>query len=157
MANSVHPFSTDFEMLCLTYYFHVYRGRICFWSVLLVIHFILAMAQRQFQLWKWKLFSRIGPFVAPRTIQSWNSPGQNIGVGSLSFLQGIFPTQGLNPGLQHCGWILHQLSHKESPKILEWIAYPFRGFPDPGIEPGSPALQADSLPPDLLTVRTLWS
>ena len=87
--------------------------------------------------------------MAPRTIQSWNSPGQNIGVGSLSFLQGIFPTQGLNPGLQHCGWILHQLSHKESPKILEWIAYPFRGFPDPGIEPGSPALQADSLPTEL--------
>ena len=32
----------------------------------------------------------------------WNSPGQNIGVGSLSLLQGIFPTQGLNPGLLHC-------------------------------------------------------
>ena len=29
----------------------------------------------------------------------WNSPGENTGVGSLSFLQGIFPTQGLNPGL----------------------------------------------------------
>ena len=43
----------------------------------------------------------------------WNSPGQNIGVGSLSFLQGIFPTQGLNPGLLHCRWILYQLSHKK--------------------------------------------
>ena len=32
----------------------------------------------------------------------WNSPVQNTGVGSLSFLQGIFPTQGLNPGLLHC-------------------------------------------------------
>ena len=31
----------------------------------------------------------------------WNSPGQNTGVGSLSFLQGIFPTQGSNPGLPH--------------------------------------------------------
>ena len=31
----------------------------------------------------------------------WNSPGQNTGVGSLSLLQGIFPTQGSNPGLQH--------------------------------------------------------
>ena len=31
----------------------------------------------------------------------WNSPGQNTGVGSLSLLQGIFPTQGLNPGLLH--------------------------------------------------------
>ena len=32
----------------------------------------------------------------------WNSPGQNTGVGSLSVLQGIFSTQGSNPGLQHC-------------------------------------------------------
>ena len=32
----------------------------------------------------------------------WNSPGQNTGVGSLSLLQGIFPTEGLNPGLLHC-------------------------------------------------------
>jgi len=31
----------------------------------------------------------------------WNSPGQNTGVGSLSLLQGIFPTQGSNPGLPH--------------------------------------------------------
>ena len=36
----------------------------------------------------------------------WNSPGQNTGVGSLSLLQGIFPTQGSNPGLPHCRWIL---------------------------------------------------
>ena len=55
----------------------------------------------------------------------WNSPGQNTGVGSLSLLQGIFPTQGLNPGLPHCRQILYQLSHKESPRILEWVAYPF--------------------------------
>ena len=42
----------------------------------------------------------------------WNSPGQNTGVGSLSFLQGIFPIQGSNPGLRHCRQILYQLSHK---------------------------------------------
>ena len=42
----------------------------------------------------------------------WNSPGQNTGVGSCSLLQGIFPTQGWNPGLPHCRQILHQLSHK---------------------------------------------
>ena len=41
----------------------------------------------------------------------WNSPGQNTGVGSLSLLQGIFPTQGLNSGLPHCRQILYQLSH----------------------------------------------
>ena len=49
----------------------------------------------------------------------WNSPGQNTGVGSLSLLQGIFPTQGSNPGLPHGRWILYQLSHKGSPGILE--------------------------------------
>ena len=50
---------------------------------------------------------------------SWNSPGQNSGVGSLSLLQGIFPTQGLNPVLLHCRQILYQLSHKGGPRILE--------------------------------------
>ena len=63
----------------------------------------------------------------------WNSPGQNTGVGSLSLLQGIFPTQGSNPGLLHFRHILYQLSHKGSPRI----------------EPGSPALQTDSLPTEL--------
>ena len=58
----------------------------------------------------------------------WNSPGQNTGVGSLSLLQGIFPTQGLSPGLPHCKWILYQLSHKGSPRILEWVAYPFSSW-----------------------------
>ena len=47
-----------------------------------------------------------------RLYSPWNSPGQNTGVGSLSLLQGIFPTQGLNSGLPHCRRILHQLSHK---------------------------------------------
>ena len=82
----------------------------------------------------------------------WNSPGQNTGVGSLSLLQGIFPTEGLNSGLPHCRQILYQLSHKGSPRILEWVAYPFSmDLPDSGIEPEFPALQEDSLP----TVRWL--
>ena len=56
-------------------------------------------------------------------------------------------TQGSNPGLPHCRQMLSQLSHKESPRILEWVAYTFsRDLPDLGINPGSPALQADSLP-----------
>ena len=44
----------------------------------------------------------------------WNSPGQNTGVGSLSLLQGIFPTQGSNPGLPHGRQIVYQLSHQGS-------------------------------------------
>ena len=55
----------------------------------------------------------------------WNSPGQNTGEGSLSLLQGIFPTQGSNPGFPHCRQMLYQLSHKGSQRILEWVAYPF--------------------------------
>ena len=43
----------------------------------------------------------------------WDSPGQNTGVGSL--LQGIFPTQGPNPGHPRCKYILYQLNHKVSP------------------------------------------
>ena len=50
---------------------------------------------------------------------SWNSPGQNTGVGSLSLLQGIFPTQESNPSLPHCRQILYQLSHKGSP-FFSW-------------------------------------
>ena len=51
-----------------------------------------------------------------------NSPGQNTGVGSLSLLQGIFPTQRSNPSLLHCRQILYQLSHKGSPS-LSWILH----------------------------------
>ena len=60
-----------------------------------------------------------------RLICPWNSPGQNTGEDSHSLLQGIFPTQGSNPGLPYCRRILYQLSHKGSPRILEWVAYPF--------------------------------
>ena len=94
------------------------------------------------------------------------------GVDYHSLLQGIFLTQGMNPGLLHCTQILYQLSQKGSPRILEWVkvkvtqlsltlcdpmkfskpeywsGYPFPSpghFPSLGIEPGSPGLQADSL------------
>ena len=77
---------------------------------------------------------------------SWNSLGQNTWVGSLSLLQGIFPTQGSNPGLLHCRRILSQLSHQRSPRILEWVAYLFSsGSSWPRNRTGSPALQTDSL------------
>ena len=56
---------------------------------------------------------------------SWNSPGQNTIAGSHFLLQGIFPTQISNSGRPHCRRILYQLSHEGSPRILEWVAYPF--------------------------------
>ena len=64
----------------------------------------------------------------------WDSPGQNTRIfipdfpkywSSISLLQGIFPTWGSNPCLPHYRQILYQLSHKGSPRILEWVAYPF--------------------------------
>ena len=67
--------------------------------------------------WKWKLLSRVS--LRPHGLYSpWNSPGQNTGVGSLSLPQGIFPNLGSNPGLPHCRWLVDQLSHKGSPRIL---------------------------------------
>ena len=70
--------------------------------------------------------SVVSDFLRPHGLYStWNSPGQNTWVGSLSLLQEIIPNQGSNTGLRHCGWILYQLSHKGSPRILEWVAYPF--------------------------------
>ena len=52
-----------------------------------------------------------------------DTPGKNIRVGCPP--PGIFPTQGLNPGLSHCRWIFYCLSHQGSPRILEWVALPF--------------------------------
>ena len=69
--------------------------------------------------WKWKSLSHVQLFVDPMDPYSpWNSPGQNTGGVTIPFLQGIFPTQGLNPGLLHCR------SQHGSLRILEWVAYP---------------------------------
>ena len=67
--------------------------------------------------WKSESHSVVSDFLWPHGLYNpWNSPGQNTGVGNLSLLQGIFPTQGSNPGLPHCRWILYQLSHKRKPQ-----------------------------------------
>ena len=90
--------------------------------------------------------SMFGP---PGSSVSGDSPGKNTGVDCHDLLQGIFPTQGSNPGLPHCRWILYHLSHQGSLQILEWVTYPFsRGSSRPR-KPGSPALQANSLPAEL--------
>ena len=49
------------------------------------------------------------------TVVHQNSPGKNTRVGCHSLLQGIFPTQGLNPGPLHCRQILYHLSHQGNP------------------------------------------
>ena len=59
-----------------------------------------------------------------RLLCPWGSSRQEYWSGLPALLQGIFPTQGLNPGLPHCRGILYQLSHQ--------------GSPDIGCEPGKP-------------------
>ena len=54
-----------------------------------------------------------------RFLCPWNSPGKNAGVGSHSLLQGIFPTQGLNPHSLHCRQILYRLRHQGRTHLIE--------------------------------------
>ena len=65
-----------------------------------------------------------GDFATPQN-NPWNPLGQNIGVGSLSLLQWIFPTQGWNSALPHCRPVLYQRNYQGSPRILGWVAYLF--------------------------------
>ena len=60
-----------------------------------------------------------------RLLCPWDSPGRNTGVACHALFQGIFPSQGSNPGLPRCRQILYWLSHQGSPRILEWVVYPF--------------------------------
>ena len=83
----------------------------------------------------------------------WNSLGQNTGVRSLSLLQGVFPTQGSNPGLPHIRRILYQLSHKGSPAVAAAAAASLQSCPTlcnpiDSSPPGSPV-------PGILQARTL--
>ena len=59
-----------------------------------------------------------------------DSPDKNTGVGGRALLQGIFPTQGLNPGSSCIGrWVLYHERPPGSPSKLEVITYNGRGLP----------------------------
>ena len=69
--------------------------------------------------------SHVRLFVTPWTVacqaplsMGIDSPDKKTGTGCHSLLQGIFPTQGSNPGFPHCRQILYQLSHQGSPRKL---------------------------------------
>ena len=71
---------------------------------------------------KVKSLSRVRLLVTPWTVAyqlfcPWGFPGKTTGVGCHFFLQGIFPTQGSNPGLPHCRHALYYLSHQGSPRL----------------------------------------
>ena len=64
-----------------------------------------------------RLFATSWTVAHQATLSMAGSAGKNTGVGCHDLLQGIFPTQGLNPGLPHCRLIVYHLSHQESPQI----------------------------------------
>ena len=88
----------------------LFRSSISFWINLEILH----VSKKYSSLLKWS---------ESRSVMS------SSGVGSRSFLQRIFPTQGSNPGLPHCRQSLYHLSHQGSPIKLEWVAYPFSRVP----------------------------
>ena len=77
-----------------------------------------------------------------------NSSGQNTGVGSLTLLQGIFPTQGLNPGLLQCRQILYQLRQKLSPNFA---------YKPSLIHIGTQILEAQTKVLPVLSLEVAWS
>ena len=100
-SSSLEGFSQQSEVVCFPFTFSQ-------WSM------TLSVCRK----WKWKSLSRVS--LQPLGLYSpWHSPGQNTGVGSLSLLQGIFPTQGLNSGLPHCRLILYSWASREAPAYVE--------------------------------------
>ena len=67
-----------------------------------------------------------------RLLSPWNFPGKSTGVGCHFLLQGIFPTQGSNPGLPHYRQTLYLPSHQGSP-LTTWLGL-FTSFPKPSSE-----------------------
>ena len=104
----------------------------------------------------WRLLSKVKAAQSCPTLcdpmdhSPWNSLGQNTGVGSSSLLQGIFPTQELNSGLPHWRGFFTSWVTREAQEYWSGLSTPSPAdLPNPGIKAGSPALQADSLPPEL--------
>ena len=99
------------------------HGALCLYSVFVYVVFLSWKKVK----WNCELISCARFFTTPWTVTHrflcpWNSPVKNTGVGCHSFLQGIFPTQGSNLGLLHCGQILYRLSHRKAPNLFIWAS-----------------------------------
>ena len=57
-------------------------------------------------------------YVPPGSLCPWDFPGENTGEGCHALLQGIFPTQRLNPGLMHCRQMLLPSEKRGKPNIF---------------------------------------
>ena len=74
-----------------------------------------------------KSLSRARLFATPwivactKLLRPWDFQGKSTGVGCHFLLQGLFPTQGSNPGLSHCRQTLYHLSHQESP-VFQYVS-----------------------------------
>ena len=108
---------------------YLIKDLIIFLLVVYNLHHVVSMVtpkwEQKMEEWKWKSLSHVQLFAAPWTIQfmeysPWNSLGQNTGVGSLSLLREIFPTQGLNPSLPHCKQTLYQLPQEKTGHINDF-------------------------------------
>ena len=124
----------------------IFRATVLEWGAIAFSHdtecfkHISISALCALQQWAWEKMSQGSAWV-PKTLETresesrsvksdssqphglcspWNSPGQNTTVGSHSLLQGVFPTQGSNPGLPHWRRILYHLSQRKAPEY--WSA-----------------------------------
>ena len=115
ISNQIHSLSKYLLFRPLSHYSLLHSsinpavtGRLCFCAILSC----------------WVVSSSLQPhglYSPPGSSVHGESLGRNTGVGGYALLQGIFSTQGSNPGLLHCRWILYQLSHQGSPEILKWV------------------------------------
>ena len=97
-----------------------FKGLLCVFSIVNMCIVIEKKYERCFYKVKSESHSVMSNSLQPHGLYCpWNSPGQNTGVSSLSLLQGIFPTQGSNPGPPLCRWILSQLSHQGNPVFIK--------------------------------------
>ena len=115
VTKNKNPDTTSYKHSTIWYVY------ITFLSLFLTMRAALFISQCLAQCTKVKVAQLCLTLCNPMDCIGLNSPGQNTGVGSLSLLQGIFPTQGSNPGVLHCRQILYQLSHKGTIFFKSWI------------------------------------
>ena len=86
------------------------------WTLIINLTFVSVLSNPQLCFFESRSCSVVSNSLQPHGLySSWNSPDQNTGVGSLSLLQGTFPSQESNQSLLNCGGILYQMSYQEAP------------------------------------------
>ena len=112
LANRSSTMKIKFQSQALIYYFMgnngFRRGEILSLKISGLLVQVGSWTQNPREVKVWNRCESESRSVVPDSLQPhglhspWDSPGLNTGVGGLSLLQGVFPTQGLNPGLPHC-------------------------------------------------------